>query len=327
MTRVTALRRGAAGLALLLFGGASAMAGPLSIDSDLAPLDSFQECDACCPEMIVLPLSDFIMGGPIGDSINGLVAIDGKLAMVEVGHPAIGADERPLHRVEIDIPIAMGRNEVTYDQWMACVEDGGCGGHVPNNIVLMIDEERRRVEIPVLGSHPVIDVSYFDAQAYVAWLNAKIGVDAYRLPTEAEWEYAARAGTQTRFAQGDAPTSDQANFNGRGTEKMTGMPHPHLVSRRVPVPVEELDAANQWGLRHMSGNVIEQTRSCYTDSYAGWSTSSEWLRQSMVSICKRVFRGGGFHTAMDYLRVASRGSGNEERGSRYSGFRIVREMN
>jgi formylglycine-generating enzyme required for sulfatase activity len=62
--------------------------------------------------MIVLPLGSFTMGGPIGDSINGLVVLDGKLRMVEVGHPAIGADERPLHEVEIDIPIAMGRNEI-----------------------------------------------------------------------------------------------------------------------------------------------------------------------------------------------------------------------
>ncbi|WP_170403016.1 formylglycine-generating enzyme family protein [Ruegeria arenilitoris] len=288
-------------------------------------LEMFQECDVC-PEMIVLPLGEFQMGGPIGDSINGLVMLDGKLAMVEVGHPAIGADERPLHRVEIDIPIAIGRNEITYDQWMACVNDGGCGEHVPENTIIDINDAGKRIETPVYGSHPVIDVSYWDTLAYVEWLNGKVGVDAYRLPTEAEWEYAARAGTQTRFAQGDELTSDQANFYGLGTERLSGFPRPDLLSRMVPVPVDELYAANAWGVRHMSGNVIEQTRSCYTEKYAGWPTSSEWLLQSETESCKRVSRGGAFNTGMDSVRVASRGSGSEDHRSQYSGFRVVRQM-
>lgn len=292
----------------------------------VAPLDVFQECDVC-PEMIVLPLGGFTMGGPIGDSINGLVMLDGELAMVPVGHPAIGADERPLHHVDIDIPIAMGRNEVTRDEWMACVKGGGCGGHIPKDTVVYVNDEHKRVEVVVRGRHPVIDVSYRDIQAYVAWLNKKVGTDAYRLPTEAEWEYAARAGTQTRFAQGDELTSNQANFLGSATERLTGVARPDLLSRRAPVPVDELDAANAWGLRHMSGNVIERTRSCYTDEYAGWSTSSEWLRQSMVDNCERVSRGGGYNTGMDTARVASRGDADENYRSQYSGFRIARRLN
>ncbi len=252
----------------------------LTDGAEVAPLDMFQECDVC-PEMIVLPLGDFTMGGPIGDSINRLVVRDGKLALAELGDPAIGADERPLHRVEIDIPIAMGRNEITYDQWMACVEDGGCGGHIPENVILMIDEARKSVDIPVLGNHPVIDVSYLDAEAYVAWLNVRVGTDAYRLPTEAEWEYAARAGTQTRFAQGDELTSNQADFLGSGTEDLTGVPRPDLLSRRVPVPVDELDAANQWGLRHMSGNVVERTRSC--------TPSATWDGPRQANGCARAW--------------------------------------
>lgn len=311
---------------LALFATTTQAQYVLEDESEVAALDIFQECDVC-PEMIVLPLGDFLMGGPIGDSINGLVMLDGKLTMVEVGHPAIGSDERPLHRVVIDIPIAMSKNEVTRDQWMACVDDGGCDGYVPRDTVLSINKARERVETILQGSHPVIDVSYLDAQAYVAWLNEKVGVDAYRLPTEAEWEYAARSGTQTRFAQGDELTSDQANFLGSGTEQLTGVARPDLLSRRVPVPVDDLDATNDWGLRHMSGNVIEQTRSCYTSEYAGWSTSSEWLRQSIVDRCKRVFRGGGYSTAMDFTRVASRGSGDEDYRSAASGFRIVRQMN
>lgn len=293
--------------------------------TQITELEMFQECDVC-PEMIVLPLGEFMMGGPIGDSINGLVMLDGKLARVEVGHPAIGADERPLHRVEIDIPIAMGRNEITYDQWMACVNDGGCGGHVPENIILHLNDAGKHVKTPVYGNHPVVDVSYRDALAYVEWLNEKVETDAYRLPTEAEWEYAARAGTQTRFAQGDELTSDQANFYGRGTERLSGIPRPDLLSRMIPVPVDALDAANAWGVRHMSGNINERTRSCYTDKYAEWATSSEWLLQSNVESCNRVSRGGAFNTGMDSVRVASRGSSVEDYRSQYSGFRVVRQM-
>ncbi|MDX8346797.1 formylglycine-generating enzyme family protein [Cognatiyoonia sp. IB215446] len=312
-------------LCFSLFSISAVAQNRLEDGTELAPLDMFQECDVC-PEMIVLPLGSFTMGGPIGDSINGLVMLDGQLAMVEVGHPAIGADERPLHEVEIDIPIAMGRNEVKHDQWMACVNDGGCGGHIPLDTVFHVNDARERVEHLVRGNHPVIDVSYLDAQAYVAWLNEKVGTDAYRLPTEAEWEYAARAGTQTRFAQGDELTSDQANFLGAGTEKLTGVARPDLLSRRKPVPIDELDAANQWGLRHMSGNVMERTRSCYTDEYAGWPTASEWLRQSLVDSCKRASRGGAYNSAMDFSRVASRGAAEEDFRGRSTGFRVVREM-
>ena len=284
----------------------------LADGTEVAPLDLFHECDVC-PEMIVLPMGDFLMGAPEGES-----QWEGTTPEGETFFQDIGDDERPVHRVEIDIPIAMGRNEVTRDQWMACVAAGGCNGYVPRNWILgnpdvFGDNNVYYVE----GSSPVIFVSYLDAVAYTDWLNEMVGADVYRVPTEAEWEYAARAGTTTRFAQGDTITFDQANFNARDADP----PRPW-----TPLPVEMLDAANAWGLRHMSGNVIEQTSSCYSEVYEGLSTSSQYLAQSEVSGCPRTTRGGAYNADIDFLRTAQRGVGPEDWRSRYKGFRVVREF-
>ncbi|WP_170759577.1 formylglycine-generating enzyme family protein [Ruegeria lacuscaerulensis] len=288
----------------------------------VAPLDVFQECNVC-PEMIVLPLGEFIMGGPPGESRLNVHYELGNIRPVTPDDPYIAIHEGPLHPVKIDIPVAMGRNEVTYDQWMACVNDGGCGGHVPQDYILMPRGPREKI----VGNHPVTDVSFLDAVSYTGWLNSKIGSDVYRLPTEAEWEYAARAGTQTPFAQGEEVTTDQVNFLGSATEIMLDEKRPNLVTRGKPVPVDELDAANGWGLRHMSGNVIERTLSCWTETYESWQSSSLYLEKALLPGCEfRVTRGGGYFTAMDYARVAVRGSGKEDVGSTVSGFRVLREL-
>ena len=115
-----------------------------------------------------------------------------------------------------------------------------------------------------------MNVSYYDIQEYVSWLNGKVGADVYRLPTEAEWEYAARAGTISRFAQGDELTAEQANFSRSATENVRrGREMPHLTDRHMPVTVEHLDAAILWAVRHMSGNVSEWTQSCWSEEQLG----------------------------------------------------------
>ncbi len=189
----------------------------LEEEANVVPLEVFQECDVC-PEMIALPLGKFLMGGPPGESRLNVHLNANPMRMATPEDPYIAYQEGPIHTVMIDIPIAMGRNEITHDQWMACVDDGGCGGHIPQSCILQKDAPCAEVT----GSHPVVDVSHADAVAYTQWLNEKVGVNAYRLPTEAEWEYAARSGTTTAFAQGDEITTDQANFNGTATQVMLG---------------------------------------------------------------------------------------------------------
>ena len=138
----------------------------------LAPLESFRECDVC-PEMIVMPPGDFMMGAIPGESVNPfdiygpLDATDFKMRIRGPDEIDIIPNEHPRHPVEMDIPYAIGLNEVTHAEWMTCVEAGGCG-HVPDHRLLTPNGYKK------LGpNHPAIYVSYLDAREYTAWLNSK----------------------------------------------------------------------------------------------------------------------------------------------------------
>ena len=325
----------------------------LSASARAEQLDEFRDCDVC-PEMIELPLGEFLMGAPDDEFrlIAYLTAQGAQFATPE--EPFIPKNEGPQNKVIVDVRIAIGKNEVTFDEWMACVNDGGCGGHIPPGTIgpsgtreaieraltdprfIHLPSEKdiaavtgRRENLSLGGRYPVIGVSYLDALAYTQWLNQKLGIDAYRLPTEAEWEYAARAGTTTRFAQGFEPTPEQANISGEATEQELQQRRPDLRTLGHPVPVDELDAANTWGLRHMSGNVSEITLSCYPtdqDRLPGWSTTSEWLAKSFDASCDRVRRGGEYLSGMFRARVAWRAGIAETLSLQSVGFRIVKEM-
>ena len=296
--------------------------------SAMAPLARFKDC-ATCPEMIVMPQGAFMMGAIRGESQNPF-DIYGKDATRRIRQPGdinIMPSEHPRHPVVMDIRYAIATNETTRAQWMACVAEGGCS-YVPSERVLTMSGDK------ILGpDHPVVHVSYLDAQEYLDWLNLKAGAEVYRLPTEAEWEYAARAGTTTPFAQGEALTADQANFSRDATEHVLGRGQssavslPKLKDRGMPVPVQTLKAANAWGVRHMSGNVSEVTMSCWSDQHLGLSTDSAYLRdaQSQGS-CRRVAKGGRYTTAMDGLRLASRTRPKEDMRRDFFGFRVVREL-
>ncbi|WP_170375919.1 formylglycine-generating enzyme family protein [Ruegeria atlantica] len=295
----------------------------LSDGTEVTPLEIFQECDVC-PEMIALPLGEFLMGAPPGEAKRNFHWDAKGFRLATPEEPYIAHHEGPVHPVTVDMPVAMGRNEVTHEQWMACVDDGGCGGHYPRDCISLPYRDRCA---DIRGNHPVIDVSYLDALAYARWLNNKVGADVYRLPTEAEWEYAARAGTQTPFAQGEDVTTDQVNFHGKPTEEMLGVKRPDLARRGHPVPVDELDSANDWGLRHMSGNVAELTMSCWTETHQLWSTSSVYLNKALEPGCSaRAGRNGAFWLAMDFSRVATRGRVEPTARSTSNGFRILREL-
>ncbi|MEP1521932.1 formylglycine-generating enzyme family protein [Ascidiaceihabitans sp.] len=261
-------------------------------DNGHASLPVFKEC-VVCPEMVVLPRGHFSMGAPLEQS----AFLHSLWYEVEAGVSHGFAHEGPVHEVEINIPFAIGKNEITRAEWMACVAEGGCK-HTPDPRILQKDLTYYIADNP---RHPVMNVNYFDILEYVAWLNHQVGAEVYRLPTEAEWEYAAKAGTKNLFAQGDVLMPDQANiglFLWEGGKQIA-----NENNRNWLVLVDELDAANPWGLRHIAGNASELTISCFSDRHLGLSVSSAYLNAiSGISTCDRVVKGGRFNAVADYSR-------------------------
>ena len=238
------------------------------------------------PPMVVLPAGTFEMGCVSGRGCD--------------------EDEKPVRGVTIPAPFAMGVYEVTFEEWNACVAAGGCGEYRPD------DRGWGR------GSHPVIGVSRDEAQSYVEWLSAETG-GPYRLPSESEWEYAARAGTTTPFHTGPTISTDQANYDGNYTFGAG----PEGVNRGETVPVGSFPA-NAWGLHDMHGNVWEWTADCWNGSYAGAPTDGSAWETGDCTL--RVLRGGSWFNEPWDLRCAFRiGVTTGNRGNDV-GFRVARTL-
>jgi formylglycine-generating enzyme required for sulfatase activity len=240
--------------------------------TDLKPGDTFRDC-ADCPELVVVPAGSFDMG-------------------------SASEYENPVHRVTIAKPFAIGRHEVTFMEWDKCVEDGGCKFR-PD------DRDWGR------GDRPVINVSWLDAKAFVTWLSQKTA-KSYRLPSEAEWEYAARAGTNTAYWWGRDVGSRQANCR----ECNTGEPQ-----KTTPVGSYK---PNGFGLHDTAGNAAEWMEDCWNDNYRGApSNGAAWLNGQ----CRlRVLRGGAFDSQAKYLRSMSRFRYDVDVRFIANGFRVVREL-
>lgn len=238
-------------------------------------LDVFRDCDDICPEMVVVPGGTFTMGSPENE--------EGRFV-----------DEGPQHPVRITA-FAIGKTEVTFAQWDACVADGGCNRYHSD------DRGWGREQ------WPVINVSWADAQVYAAWLSQKTG-KPYRLPSEAEWEYAARAGTKTRYTAGDHITSSDANFYG-------------MLAKTVKVGSY---APNAWGLHDVQGNVSEWVEDCYHKSYVGAPADGRpWIDDKCTS---RVVRGGDWLIGPSNLRSAYRNYGEPRFRDSSFGFRVARTL-
>ena len=210
-----------------------------------------------------------------------------------------GSDEKPVHRVRIKA-FLLGKTEVTFAQWDACVAAGGCS-HKPS------DDGWGR------GSRPVIDVSWKDiTEQFIPWLN-KVTGKRYRLPTEAEWEYAARAGSETKYSWGNSIGKNKANCDGCGSRWND--------SKTAPVASF---AANAFGLYDMHGNVWEWTQDCWNGSYRGApSDGTAWLSGD----CSwRVLRGGSWGSNPYDLRSADRGGFTSGYRNFISGFRLARTL-
>ncbi len=227
--------------------------------------------------MIVVPAGNFQMGSNSGDG-----------------------DEKPVHHVSIPQAFAVGKLEVTFSEWDACNQGGGCS-HRP------VDKGWGR------GNRPVIYVSWDDAKEYVRWLTRKTGED-YRLLSESEWEYAARSGSSTKYSWGDDIGRGNANCAGCGSRWDD--------SQTAPVGSFR---ANRFGLHDMQGNVWEWVEDCWNDSYSGAPNDGRVWTSGDCS--RRVLRGGSWNYFPRHLRAAYR-SRNVAiyRNYGHVGFRVARTV-
>ena len=215
-------------------------------------------------------------------------------------------EERPVHRVTIGYPFAVGMYEVTFGEWDACESDGRCGdGYRPT------DNGWGR------GKRPVINVSWRQAQSYVRWLSGRTG-EAYRLLSESEWEYAARAGTTTRYWWGDEVVWNRANCDGCGSR----------WDNRETTPVGPF-SPNPFGLYDMHGNVWEWVEDCWNNLYNGAPVDGSAWEESVDPgrgmHCERVLRGGSWYNRPWLLRSASR-TGGWYVNPASVGFRVARTL-
>lgn len=241
--------------------------------SALSPGEAFRDCPEC-GEMVVIPEGEFDMGS------------------------AASPVEKPAHKVTIAKPFAIGRREVSFAEWDQCVAEGACKFQ-PD------DHGWGR------GDHPVIGVSWDDAKVFVKWLNQKTH-KPYRLPTEAEWEYAGRAGTTSAYWWGKDVGDGRANCQGCG-----GNPG------RKALPGGSF-RPNAFGLYDTAGNVAEWVEDCWNDSYRGAPhDGSAWT----AGDCRlRVLRGGSFDSKVDFVRSASRFRYDEDIRYYANGFRVARDI-
>ncbi len=225
----------------------------------------------------------------------------GKFRMGCQGNDKCHDSEKPV----LDMNVAdfeIGKYEVTFEMWDACYAQGGCKQYPK-------DEGWGR------GKRPVVNVSWNDIQEFLSWINKKTGKN-YRLPTEPEWEYAARAGTNSVYSWGDEVGQNNANCNGCGSQ----------WDKKQTAPVGSF-AANPWGIYDMHGNVWEWVSDCkwsYKDSIAD-ADASTW-QESKSGKCEsgRVVRGGSWSSYPEYLRAALRLGFSPEIGYDFNGFRLAR---
>ena len=211
------------------------------------------------------------------------------------------SDERPRHRVRIDYQFAVGVYEVTFDEWYACVDGGGCGSYIPDIPDNSWDRENR----------PVINVSWDDAQSYVSWLSARTG-KTYRLLSESEWEYVTRAGTETAYSWGDSIGVNRANCDGCGSQ----------WDDKQTAPVGSFPP-NGWGVHDMHGNVREWVQDCKGDYSGAPTDGSAWESEDCSA---RVLRDGPWAYGPSYSLSANRSSSYSEYRSPNLGFRIARSF-
>jgi formylglycine-generating enzyme required for sulfatase activity len=266
--------------------------------------DTFRDCDDC-PEIVVLPAGTFTMGSPASEKERN-------------------DNEGPQHKVTIPRPFAVGKFEVTRGEFAAFVDATGhvagseCWTYESNNVRERSGRSWKKTGFEQTDDHPAVCLDWHDAKAYVEWLAKTTGED-YRLLSEAEWEYAARAGTTTPFSTGKTITTDQANFNGNYTYNGSR----EGKYRQKTTPVRTFDA-NSFGLYDMHGNVWEWVEDCWNDSYR--KAPADGSAHTTGDCEMRVLRGGSWYCKPRGLRSASRGRYVTSNRGSSGGFRVARTL-
>ncbi len=259
------------------------------------PVKGFKDC-ALCPEMVEIPAGSFMM----------------ILPSAKTGRYDGGSTQR---RVSVRRPFALSRYEVTFAEWDACATEGDCSYRPA-------DEGWGR------GKQPVINVSWEDAQEYARWLSRKTGAQ-YRLPSEGEWEFAARSGTTTVRYWGDDPSAAcwYANVHDRTSQAENSFAWQHHncsdgYAKTAPVGSFE---ANAFGLHDMLGNIWEWVEDCWGGDYQ--AAPSDGQARVSGRCDSRVLRGGSWSSVPKIVRSGARQGDVANYRGRYSGFRVARSLN
>ncbi|HUW54573.1 MAG TPA: SUMF1/EgtB/PvdO family nonheme iron enzyme [Rhodanobacter sp.] len=285
--------------------------------------DRYVDLPGKTPTMVVIPTGSFQMGAANGESGRNDAEV-------------------PQHTVTIDMGFAMARSAITVGQFREFVR---ASGYVPDSVKLggasvydersggMRDDARATWQDDYAGHRagdnlPVVNVSWNDAKAYADWLSQRTG-KVYRLPSEAEFEYALRGGTSTRYWWGNGePTSKVENVTGGGDRSPSGRRWSHAFRRYSdgywgPAPVMSF-APNPFGLYDIDGNVSEWVQDCWHDNYIrAPNDGSAWLNPGCSA---HVLRGGSWGSSPEQVRSAYRQGANSDVRSGRVGFRVVREL-
>lgn len=272
--------------------------------------ETVQDCPDC-PALALLPAGSFTMGSD--------------------GGPPATAREMPARVVTLASPVALGVTEVTrsqFERFVAAtghVVPTGCFGWDGSRFGPLVDAGWHDAGFRQGDDEPVVCVGWNDATAYAEWLAATTGLP-YRLPSEAEWEYAARAGTGAEWPWGDGSPCDHANLHDTVGQAANGLGIDPVdcgdgYARTAPVG---RFAANPFGLHDMLGNVFEWTADCWHDDYTGAPVDgSAWVE---AGCSRHVLRGGAWKDELDTVRAGTRVGLPADFRSQYFGFRIARDM-
>jgi formylglycine-generating enzyme required for sulfatase activity len=299
---------------------AVAMTESRAAETTRAAGETFRDCDEC-PEMVAVAAGTFVMGTPSAVSV-----------------PGVAAAERDAVVIVLPVPFAIGRHEVTRGQYAHFVADSGHeplpGCRVWDPALSRFSEDGRRGwQDPATPAAPADDlpvscISFTDAQAYVSWLSAKTG-ERYRLPSEAEWEYAARAGSRTLRPWGNEPQMgcDHANTYDviAASTYRLGWPDAGCRDGFADVAPVGSFGANAFGLHDVIGNLREWVQDCATGSYVGRPRDGrawEWLG----GCGERVQRGGSWLTPPEETRSGFRAAAPAVEHSGDTGFRVAVDL-